>query len=394
MFRSIVRATFLALAIGSLVQATRPAAAAENEPYEINAIMPLTGSAAFLGGALLQAMKIVEKQTNASGGIHGHPLKLVIFDDQSSPQIDVQLASPLIARHVPVLLDGGPVAMCRAVVPLVANGPLFYCLSPALYPGPGSYAFSTSGSSEDETHALVNFMRSRHWTRLGILAPTDATGQEFDRVIHQLLAMPENRALQIVSFERFSPSDISIAAQVAKVKESRPDVVMAWGTGAATGTEYRALKDAGVDLPVVGANGNQSYAAMEQWASILPREYYQYAMKWPAYRQVRPGPVKAAMTTMYHAYEAEGARPDIGASGAWDPLTIVVSILRTLPDGANATQLHDALEALHGYAGINGFYDFRLGNQRGLNLKDCIVVRWDAKTKTFVPVSGSAGNPV
>ena len=388
------RLAALALALGILVAVEPQNARAQAEPYEINAIMPLTGSAAFLGQTLLQALKLVEKRTNETGGIHGRPLKFVIADDQSNPQIDVQLLSPLITKHVPIVIDGGPVATCRASMPLVANGPVIYCLSPALYPPSGSYAFSTSGSSEDETHALVNFMRSKKWARVAIISPTDATGQEFDRVIRLLMALPENRGMEIVSFEHFSPSDISVAAQVSKVKDSKPDVVMAWGTGAATATEYRALKDAGLDVPVVGANGNQSYTAMEQWASILPRQYYQYAMKWPSYKQLRPGPIKSAMATMYAAYASEGLRPDIGASGAWDPASIIVSQLRTLPEGAAATQLRDAIAHLHGYAGINGFYDFRIGNQRGLGLNDCIVVRWDAATKTFEPVSGSAGNPL
>ena len=368
-----------------------PAAAAE--PYEINAIMPLTGSAAFLGQALLQGLKLVEKQTNANGGIHGRPLRLVVSDDQSNPQTDVQLLTPLVAKHVPVVIDGGPVAMCRAAAPLVTDGPVLYCLSPALYPKNGSFAFSTSGSSEDETHALVNFMRSRHWKRVAVITPTDATGQEFERVIHQLMALPENRQMTIVAFEHFSPGDLTVAAQVAKIKESRPDVVMAWGTGAATATSYRGLKEAAIDVPVVGANGNQSYTAMEQWSAILPRQYYQYAMRWPAYKRLRPGPVKNAMATMYRAYAAVGAKPDIGASGAWDPLSIVVAQLRALPEPATAQQLRDAILQLHGYPGINGFYDFRVGNQRGLGLKDCMVVRWDAATKTFVPASGSAGLP-
>jgi branched-chain amino acid transport system substrate-binding protein len=388
-----VRIVSAALMIAFTASAAPLPAPAQTEPYEINAILPLTGSGAFLGQAFIQTLKLVEKQTNATGGIHGHPVRFVIADDASSPQTDVQLLGPLIAKHVPVVIDGGPVAMCRAAMPLVANGPVLYCLSPALYPPTGGYAFSTSGSSEDETHALVNFMRSRHWKRVAILAPTDATGQEFERVIHQLMALPENRNLQIVAFEHFTPTDLSVAAQMAKIKDSRPDVLMAWGTGTPTATEYHAIKDAGLDIPVVGANGNQSYAAMAQWASILPRQYYQYAMKWPAYRQMRPGPIKDAMATMYKAYASAGARPDIGASGAWDPASIVIAELRALPEGATAQQLRDALLQLHGYAGINGFYDFRIGKQRGLGIKDCIVVRWDAATKTFVPVSSSGGNP-
>ena len=162
MMQRATRFAAAALALGVLATVLPLRSMAQAEPYEINAIMPLTGPAAFLGQTLLQGLKLVEKQTNDTGGIHGRPLKFVIADDQSSPQIDVQLLTPLIAKRVPVVIDGGPVAMCRAAMPLVsANGPVMYCLSPALYPPTGSYAFSTSGSSEDETRALVNFMRAK-----------------------------------------------------------------------------------------------------------------------------------------------------------------------------------------------------------------------------------------
>ena len=369
-------------------------AGAQPVPYEINAVLPLTGPAAFLGQAQLSALKVAEKLINSTGGIKGRPVKFVTFDDQSSPQIDLQLTTPLIARHVPIVIDGGPVAMCRAVLPLFATaGPVSYCTSPALYPPAGGFVFSSSASSEDETHALVNFMRSKHWKRVAILTPTDATGQEADRVLRELFALPENRGMTVVAAEHFAPNDITVAAQMAKIKDAHPDVMMAWGTGTATATEYRGLKDAGLNIPVVGSNGNQQYALMKEWANILPDEYYQYSMKWAAYKTISPGPIKNSLAAMYKAFAADGLRPDGGTQVIWDPLFVVVAALRTLPDQPTAVQMRDAILQTRGFAGTNGYYDFRVGNQRGLTIKDCIVVRWDKKTMTFIPVTGSAGLP-
>jgi branched-chain amino acid transport system substrate-binding protein len=389
-----VRIHALASALALFVCALAgPGRAQSLAPYEIYAILPLTGSAAFLGETEATTFKIVEKKINETGGIHGHPVHFVTSDDASSPQTDLQLITPLIAKHVPVIFDGGPLAMCRAVVPLATNGPVVYCLSPALYPAAGSYVFSTSASSEDESHALVNFIKSKGWKRVAIMTPTDATGQEADRVFRDLFALPAFKALAIVDYEHFAPSDLSVAAQVAKIKDAHPDVVMAWGTGTATATEYRALKDAGLNVPVVGANGNQQYALMEQWASILPDQYYQYSMKFLSYGDISAGPVKNAIAAMYKAFAAAGQRPDVGASLVWDPVNIVVAALRALPENPTPQQLRDAILQMHNYAGINGFYDFRVGNQRGLTIKDCTVVRYDRRSKTFVPVTGSAGLP-
>jgi hypothetical protein len=73
---------------------------------------------------------------------------------------------------------------------------------------------------------------------------------------------------------------------------------------------------------------------------------------------------------------------------------ILVHMLRTLPEDATAQQLRDAILALHGFAGIDGYYDYR-GNQRGVGLKDDIVVRWDSQNHTgWIPLSAPAGMPL
>src|SRR5271154_1865661 len=91
------------------------ASARAADPYDVNVILPLTGSASFLGKAEHAALQLAEKWVNDNGGIQGRPLHLVIQDDQSSPQLAVQLASQVIARHPAVLIGSSLVAMCNAM---------------------------------------------------------------------------------------------------------------------------------------------------------------------------------------------------------------------------------------------------------------------------------------
>jgi branched-chain amino acid transport system substrate-binding protein len=384
-----VRAT--AVAAAALLTLTPPGVSAA-DPFEINAILSITGSAAFTGSSMTRTLSIIEKQVNATGGIGGRPLHFVVSDDQSSPQVAVQIVTGLIAKHVPAIIGPALAATCRASMPLLENGPVMYCLSPVLYPPTGSYAFVGGASSLDETSVLLDYLdRTRGWKRIALITPTDATGQEADNTFNQLLARPEHHDLQVVDREHFELTDISVAAQIARIKESKPQAIIAWGTGAPMANVYRALLDAGVDLPVFGSNGNQVYTAMEQWRSILPRQYYQYALKWPEYTQLSGGPVKIAMGVMYSAMKADGVRPDGASVSAWDPAMIVVDAFRKLGTNATAKQVRDYILNLRDFSGSNGYYDFRIGNQRGLSAKDCIVVRWDAQKDTWVPVTGVAG---
>jgi branched-chain amino acid transport system substrate-binding protein len=71
----------LALAFTAPANAQAPA----GEPIKIGFSMSLTGPLSANGKSSLLAMKIWEEDTNAKGGLMGRPVKLVYFDDQSSP---------------------------------------------------------------------------------------------------------------------------------------------------------------------------------------------------------------------------------------------------------------------------------------------------------------------
>ena len=61
----------------------------------------------------------------------------------------VELANQVIASKAPVVIGPTLTQQCLAVAPLfVANGPVDYCLSPAINPAAGGYIFSTSISAQ------------------------------------------------------------------------------------------------------------------------------------------------------------------------------------------------------------------------------------------------------
>ena len=149
----------------------------------------------------------------------------MVLDDQSNPTIDVQLTAGLIAKHVNAIIQGGLAASCRATVPLVsANGPVMYCLSPSYTPQLAGYVFVSGTSTLDGMHALFNYFKWHNWKRFAVMSTTDASGQEGDVGDEQLLAMPAFHDVQITDYEHFAPADLSVQAQMIKIRESKPDV--------------------------------------------------------------------------------------------------------------------------------------------------------------------------
>jgi branched-chain amino acid transport system substrate-binding protein len=379
-----------ALAVAMCCPST--AARAQNEPYDVNVILPLTGVGAFIGQTQAAAFKVVEKRINATGGIDGRPVRFVEADNQSDPQVDVQLTGALIAKHVPVIVDGGPATDCNAAAPLYARGPLMYCLSPAFYPEKDGYAFAGGVTSRDGLRAIVNYLRGKGWTRIAILTLTDVAGQEADQALHDLLALPVNRAFNVVGWEHYAPRDLSVTTQLAKLRAGNPQALIGWATGTPVGTMFHGLVDAAWDVPFMGSNANQQAGSLVQLASVLPRDYYMFSLPWAAYSRMKDGVLKAATGAYLDALHDGGLQPDGGNAMVWDSMMIVTSALRKLGTQATADQLKGYISGLHNFDGAGGSFNFTSGNQRGLGPENCIVVRWDRATGAWIPVSGPDGS--
>ena len=112
------------------------------EPYDIHVVEALTGGGAFLGKEEQQALQLLEKTVNKAGGIQGRPLRFVFHDDQSTPQLAVQLTNEVLALHPAVMMGSSLVATCNAMLPMAQNGPVMYCFSAASIPRKGAMVSS------------------------------------------------------------------------------------------------------------------------------------------------------------------------------------------------------------------------------------------------------------
>jgi len=391
-YRVTIRACAAILAFGLTCGTTSSTRAAET--YTIYGILSLTGSGAFLGREEAQSLHALETTVNEHGGINGTPVHFSIQDDGSNPSVSVQLANGIIGRHVPVMMGPTLVAACSAVAPLFRNGPVQYCFAPGIYPPRGSYTFAASVSTKEFVLTALRYFRARGWLRLGLITSTDATGQEGERVINEGLGLPENSRITVVDREYFNTTDVNAVAQLARLKAANPSVVIAWTTGTPFGTILRSAADIGFTIPIVTNSGNIVRAQMEQYAAFAPKDLYFTTTRYLAYESSRPGPVKEAQALFYSAIRREGIPPDSGTAIAWDCGGVVVDALRHVGLNASAAQLHDYIEHSHGFAGINGVFDFRDGNQRGLTGRDAIIVRWDGEKKDWVAVTQPGGTPL
>jgi branched-chain amino acid transport system substrate-binding protein len=109
----------LSAVAATVLFATAPAKAQTKEPIKIGFGMSLTGPLAANGKMSLVAMQVWEDDINAKGGLLGRPVKLVYYDDQSSPsQVPGIYTKLLDIDKVDLIVSGYASTQIAAAMPV------------------------------------------------------------------------------------------------------------------------------------------------------------------------------------------------------------------------------------------------------------------------------------
>ena len=381
------------LSLASTVIAATGAQAAD-QPYTINVVLPITGAGALLGTTEQKTLELLESQVNKTGGIKGRPLKFTFFDDQSSPQVDVQLANQIAAGKPAVVIGSGISAMCASMQPVFEKAKILqWCTSPTFYPPVGGYVYASLVGSKELMTGQVRFMREKGYKRVAILATTDLTGKTGETELAEVLKQPENKGLTLVADEKFGVTDVSVSAQVAKIKATNPDALIVWTAGTPLGTALAGLRDGSFpDIPVFVSSANMIYAQITGLAAALPKTLYFQGFSYTAGVARSPLALKR-VKEFQSAIAGSYLHLDTIAGIAWDPGMIVVDALRAVGPDATAEQLRSWVASQKAYPGISGIYNFT-NDMHGLGVDDMLVVKWDPAKAKWVTASKFGGSPL
>ena len=230
-----------------------------------------------------------------------------------------------------------------------------------------------------------------------MLDTTDASGQDGDRSINTVLNYPENKGvMHKLLAEHFNPTDVSVSAQIERIKASGAQAIIAWTTGAPAATVFKGMVQAGLDLPVAPTSGNQTFQAMNQWKGFLPKQVILASALYPEHDGVlKLDPrIEKAQHDMYAILKTHHLRADNMVATSWDAGLIVVAGLRQLGPNATAAQLQHFILNLTDFAGVDGIYDFKKYPQRGLGPDASTVTTYDVKTNSWKWLSKPGGAPL
>lgn len=289
------------------------------DPIEIPVISSQTGPISFGGKLQGPGAQAVEAYINRNGGVRGRPVKLTILDEQSNPAVAVQLVNELIARRVAAVVGPGNTGTCRAAAPVIKDAIVAYCGSPGAHPATGSYMFGTSLGTDDLIAVGVRHLRLRGLKRIAFIGTTDASGQDGERGFDAAMADPENRDLVLVDREHYNGTDLTVAAQLAKIKAASSQAIVCWASGSPVGTFFRNAHEAGLDLPVLTTPNNQNLQQMTASADFLPSTLLFATVSFATPDQITNRAQREMVKAFYDGLAALGVVPTYPAHTVWDP---------------------------------------------------------------------------
>jgi branched-chain amino acid transport system substrate-binding protein len=344
---------------------------------------------AYVGQGEARSLHVLETVINKSGGINGRPVKFNVIDTQGNPQFALQLANTSIAKKAAAFIGPDTTGACNAVAAAAqSSSTLMYCLAPGITPAPRSYVFSAQVYGNDLLLVAMRFFKEHGWNRVALITTTDATGQNVTAAYQATLSMPEFRGMQSVDVEHFVGTDLTATAQVARIKGTAPQVVIAWANGTPFATLTRNIHDEALNVPVLMPAVNAIPSQLKDYQ--LPAQLYFPANQGTVLGDTPPGPARNAQSAFFAAYADQGLKPEGVDSIPWDAATLIVDGYRKFGTDSTSTQLRDWMLAQRRWPGVYGIYDFTTGSQRGINDSNALIFSWDA-AKGAPAIASKAG---
>ena len=246
---------FAAAVLGAFAFAVSTTGQADTIKVGFN--VPLTGFAAADGKSARIGAELAVEQVNAAGGINGKNLELVVYDDQASPKESAPLAAKLITQDgVAAGISGSYSGATRAAATIYQENATPYISAYAVHPDitrAGDYVFRTSFMGEVQGRAgakLVGEMMGKK--RVSIITLANDFGKSLEAGFKEKAA---EFGIEIIGEYDYSIKDREFGPIVSKVKSESPDAIYASGYFFTAGPLVSQLREAGVDVPIIGQEG-------------------------------------------------------------------------------------------------------------------------------------------
>ena len=352
----------------------------EKEPYKVGAVFSVTGRTSFLGEPEKKTAVMIAEAINKVGGINGHPLELVIYDDESDETKAVLAVKRLLKKDkVPVIigpsLSGNTLAVVKvmndAKVPLVSCAASNKIVTPVV---DRHWIFKVPQSDTHAVEKIYDYLLKNGIKKIAIMSVSTgfgASGRE------ELLRLAPQVGIEILADERYGPKDTDITAQLTRIRGTDAQAIVNWSVGPTQVLAVKNWHDLGMtSMPFYQSHGfgsrkNITLAAGAAEGVFCPLGRVNIPDLVPA-----DNPQKKIIEIYNAAYQEKYKEPlsSFGGHG-WDALNLVIDALKAV--GPDSAKIRDYIETRTNFIGQHGVFNFSPTDHNGLTKEafEMVVVK-------------------
>jgi branched-chain amino acid transport system substrate-binding protein len=328
-----------------------------NEPLRIGALFAVTGPASFLGEPERNTLEMLVKEANAKGGIKGQKLELVVYDTQGDATKAVQLATKLIKNDkVSVIIGPSTTGETMAVIPVAEKEkiPLISC---------------AAGIKITDPVKKYVFKKQKNVALLTVTDGFGSSGRE------QLKELAKKKGITVVADETFGPKDTDMTAQLTKIKGSKADAIICWGTNPGPAIVTRNVKQLGIKIPLYQSHGVASKKYIELAGADNAEGVILPAGKLAIFDKLPKNDPQAKLLKDYDTAYRKAFNVEASTFGgyAYDAFLMITEVMKnkvSTPD-----QLRDGLEGIKKLVSISGIFTMSPTDHNGLDLSAFEMVK-------------------
>jgi branched-chain amino acid transport system substrate-binding protein len=356
--------------LGLLLSAPTGSAADETKPIKIGAIFSVTGPASFLGAPEAKTAQMLVDKLNASGGVLGQKLELIIKDSSGSPEKAVSFAKQLIEEDKVLAIIGPSTSgetmqikkLCEENQMILVS-----CAAADAIVNPlAKYVFKTPQKDSQAATWIYRTMKEKGISKIAILTGNDGFGASGKK---QLEELAKTEGIEILANEVFDKQATDLTDVLTKIKAT-PGVqaMVTWTVVPAQSIVAKNMKQLDMKIPLFLSHGfgNPKYAEQAGVAAegiLFPAGRLLVVEELPDSH-----PQKKLLAAYKKDYEA-AYKENVSTFGghAYDAILIVTEALKKAGT-ADRDKVRDAIENLHGLVGTAGIYNFSATDHTGLDL--------------------------
>lgn len=333
--------------------------AATTDAIVIGGLAPTTGNVAQYGIAANNGAMLAAKEINAAGGIMGRPVTFISYDEQGDPTAATTAYDRLVNEDGIVALVGDVTTAPTLAVAQKAVQDGIPMITPtgtgAAITQVGGNIFRACFTDPYQGQLMANYAKEKLGAKT--VAVLYDTGDDYSKGVAEAFeAAAKELGLTVTTKEGYQSGATDFKAQLSKIKEGNPDVIMApcyYGDAAMILTQARDMSITSKFLGPDGWDGLLNQVDESNYA-VLNGAYYctQYALR-------DPGEKLAAVMAAYEAEYGETEYLNMFAILGYEAMHLTAAAI----EKAQSTDSAAIVEAMKGlsYDGVSGKIDFNGG---------------------------------